>query len=125
MVTGPELRALMAERMTERQLQDAVRKAAVENGWLHFHPHDSRRSEPGWPDSVFVKGDRVLYRELKAAKGRLSPAQRKWLDALVIAGQDVAIWRPEHSVSGHIFRVLAGEADTLILFPGDVLKGKH
>jgi hypothetical protein len=118
-------RARLAASMTERQLQDAVRRAARETGWLHFHPHDSRRSEPGWPDSVFVKGDRLLYRELKAAKGRLSPAQREWLDALAIAGQDVAVWRPEHSVSGHIFRVLAGADDTFRLGPGDVLKGKH
>jgi hypothetical protein len=118
-------RALLADSMTERQLQDAVRRAAAETGWLHYHPYDSRRSEPGWPDSVFVKGDRILYRELKAAKGRLTPAQRQWLDALAIAGQDVAVWRPEHSVSGHIYRVLAGAEDALRLDPGAVLKGKH
>jgi len=59
-----------------------------------YHTHDSRRSEPGYPD-VTVCGPRgVLFRELKAERGRLSPDQRVWLERLREAGGDAAVWRP-------------------------------
>jgi len=62
-------------------------------GWLVYHTHDSRRSQPGFPDLVLVR-DRVLYRELKAATGRVSAEQQVWLDRLERAGADAAVWRP-------------------------------
>lgn len=84
--------------MRERDLQQAVIDLARLLGWLAYHPYDSRRSEPGFPDLVLVhpaKG-RVLYRELKSERGRLSPAQRKWISALNQAGADADVWYPRH-----------------------------
>jgi len=49
----------------------------------------------GWPDLVLVKGERVLFRELKTDRGVLSPEQREWRDALQAAGADYAVWRPK------------------------------
>lgn len=88
-----ELDALFGS-MPESTLQELIRRTALLHGWLYYHTHDSRRSDPGFPDTVLVKGTRVLYREVKAQKGRLSADQKKWGDALLAAGADWAVWRP-------------------------------
>ncbi|MFZ8417681.1 VRR-NUC domain-containing protein, partial [Staphylococcus aureus] len=51
----------------------------------------------GFPDLVLVHGDRgrILYRELKSTKGRVSPAQTEWINDLISAGQDAGVWRPQ------------------------------
>ena len=79
--------------MTEKQFQSHLVQYAKNRGWLVYHTYDSRRCEPGFPDLVLVR-EVVLYRELKSEKGRVTPAQRKWGDALLTAGQDFKIWRP-------------------------------
>ncbi len=81
--------------MTERELLDAVRDACRWSSLLVYHTFDSRRSEPGFPDLVVVGPHGVIFRELKADRGRLSPDQRRWLDRLTQAGADAAVWRPD------------------------------
>ena len=78
---------------TEKQFQAQVIQVAKLFGWHYYHPYDSRRSPPGFPDLVLVK-DRVLFRELKTDKGRVSPAQKTWGVKLTDAGADWSIWRP-------------------------------
>lgn len=84
--------------MTEAQLQDAIRDLAKLRGWLFFHPYDSRRSTPGWPDLFLVhpRTGQIVVAELKSASGRLSPAQQQWIAAFAAAGITVHVWRPEH-----------------------------
>ena len=50
----------------------------------------------GWPDLVLVHPTRgtVLFRELKAEKGRLDPKQVAWGRWLTAAGCDWAMWKP-------------------------------
>jgi hypothetical protein len=104
MLTAAEFRDLTARQMTERALQDAVVELASRLGWLTYHTHDSRRSQPGFPDLVLVHEPwrRLLVVELKREKGRLSPAQRVWLDALAAAGVTTAVWRPSQLLDGTI-----------------------
>jgi hypothetical protein len=45
----------------------------------------------GWPDSVII-GTHVIYRELKAEHGQLSPEQRAVGDKLKAAGADWKVW---------------------------------
>lgn len=80
---------------TEREagFQDAIVTAARYLNWTVYHTHDSRRSEPGFPDLVLVR-DRVLFREVKTEKGRLTEEQLHWQTALAGAGADVSVWRP-------------------------------
>lgn len=92
--------------ITEKQLTQTVRQLARTLGFLEFHPYDSRRSTPGFPDLVLVGRGRVLYRELKTETGRVSPEQKVWLDALQSAGQDAGIWRPPDLYSGLIAKDL-------------------
>ena len=71
-----------APMQTEQQFQDAVVELAELNGWLCYHTYDSRRSDPGFPDMVMVRGAVVIFAELKTERGRVSRPQREWLDAL-------------------------------------------
>jgi hypothetical protein len=94
------------ETLTERELQNAVIELAGYLGWRTYHTHDSRRSNPGFPDLVLVR-DRLIFAELKSAKGRLSPAQQFWLaDLEHDAGQEVYVWRPSDWLDGTIEQIL-------------------
>lgn len=96
---------MVAESMSEKQFQDHVVAMAKRLGWLTYHTHDSRRSAPGFPDLVMVRGT-VLYRELKAANGVVSNHQDVWLRALRVAGVDADVWKPKDLMSGRIEREL-------------------
>lgn len=102
-----EYRQMLGASMSEKQLQEHVIALARRLGWLAYHTHDSRRSEPGFPDLVLVR-EVVLYRELKAANGVLSPAQKTWLQGLSVAGCDAGLWRPAQLLDGTIERELRG-----------------
>ena len=78
---------------TERQWQAQVVNLATMLGWLTYHTHDSRGSEPGFPDLVLVR-DRVVFAELKTEKGRIRYEQTVWLERLRQAGSEVYLWRP-------------------------------
>lgn len=98
--------------MTEAELMRAVTELARGLGWICYHTHDSRRSEAGFPDLVMVRGDRILYRELKTGHGRVKPEQQVWLDALAAADGDATVWRPADLESGEIARdLMRGERD--------------
>lgn len=96
-----EYRAMMADSMSEKQFQDHVVALAHRLGWLVYHTHDSRRSAPGFPDLVLVRGT-TLFRELKAANGVVSKDQRVWLTALETAGEDAGVWKPKDLMSGRV-----------------------
>jgi hypothetical protein len=80
--------------MTEKAFQAMVVKLARLCGWTCYHTFDSRRSEPGFVDLVMVRGADLLFVECKSERGRLRPAQEKWRDLLLAAGQDWRCWRP-------------------------------
>lgn len=95
-ISSAEYIAMVAKTMTEKQLQDAIVGAAQRLNWLVYHTHDSRRSQPGFPDLVLVHPGRkvTLFRELKTMTGKVTTTQQQWLDGLTTAGQDAAVWRP-------------------------------
>lgn len=103
-------RALVASQMTEKSLQAQVITTARTAGWLVYHTHDSRRSQPGFPDLVLVHPRRqlVLYRELKTERGRVRPEQRQWLTALAEAGADAGVWRPSDWLGERVVAELMG-----------------
>ena len=89
----------------EKEWQQQVVQLFRQLGWTAYHSHDSRRSQPGFPDLVLVR-ERVIYLELKREKGSLSDKQRDWIRALVKADAEVYVVRPRHLEA--IGRVLAG-----------------
>lgn len=53
------------------------------------------RNDPGWPDRVYVRGDRLIFVELKTDRGRLSDDQKVWLGRLsAVRRVEVYIARP-------------------------------
>lgn len=74
-------------------------------GWLVEH-HRTVKTESGrhmtaimgdkgWPDFTFShpKKKITLFREIKGAKTRVEPDQKRWLASLAASGLDVDIWR--------------------------------
>lgn len=81
--------------MNEAQWQAKVVEFARWNGWHVFHPYYSRRSEPGWPDLSMIRGDRLVFAELKSRTGRVSPPQHHVLGLLAaVPHVEVYLWRP-------------------------------
>ena len=91
--------------LSEAGFQSSIIELAQLRGWKVCHFSDSRRPGPygqwvgdsgarGWPDLVLVRGKTTLFRELKSEKGRLTPQQKEWLEALQEAGQNAKVWRP-------------------------------
>lgn len=93
---GPRAIALS---LSEKQFTEMVVDRARWQGWLVFHPLAARTSKgwrtagqgtpQGFPDLTLAKDGRVLFVELKSERGRLTEAQKTWLEAL--GGH---VWRP-------------------------------
>jgi len=83
-------------KLSEQDFMQQIIDLAHLYGWMAYHTFDSRRSAPGYPDLAFCHPTRGEYflAELKAEKGRLSPAQQRWIDALRAAHVETYIWRP-------------------------------
>jgi|SRR5215472_17895169 len=96
--------------MSEAELQERVRGMCAQLGLYHYHPHDSRRSEPGWPDSTIIGPNGVMFRELKNATRQLTSAQRAVGYRLQALSQDWAVWRPADLLSGRVAAELAALA---------------
>jgi VRR-NUC domain len=98
----------IATRMPERVLESAIRNICRDVGLVYiYHTFDSRRSQPGFPDLVIAGKNGLIMRELKTEKGVLSAAQKRWGEALTLAGVNYAVWRPRDLLSGHIANELA------------------
>jgi hypothetical protein len=97
----------VAHSLSEEAFSAQVSELAGYCGWkLRYHTHDSRRSTAGFPDWIFCRPPELLAVELKTEKGRLSDAQRHWLQALEMCGIEVHVWRPSDlpSIMGRLKR---------------------
>ena len=90
---------------SEADLLRAVLELAATFGWLAHHQRPGLNQRGRWAsqiqgdaggvDVTLVRAPRVLFWELKSAKGRLSPAQGQWRAALeACPGVEYAVWRP-------------------------------
>ena len=85
------------QEMTEADLQRSVMDLARRYGWVAYHVPDSRRATArGCPDLIMVNEGqtRVMFAELKTAKGKLRTEQVFWIGVLEAAGIEVHVWRP-------------------------------
>jgi hypothetical protein len=102
---APSLKEMIGASMSEAELQNNIVELANVFGWLVFHDHDSRMNNPGFPDLVLVR-ERVIYAELKNAKGKYRPDQKVWMRQLIGAGESCFLWRPAHWQDGSIEKEL-------------------
>ena len=63
---------------------------------LIYHTRYSLGSESGWLDLVLIRrrDKKILFRELKTEKGKLSKRQSAIIDLLTACGLDAGVWRP-------------------------------
>lgn len=87
--------------ITEREWQSQVQRLASSLGWKFYHAPDNKpingriqKVVAGFPDLVLVKGDRLIFAELKRELGIVAEAQLEWLDALAATGAECYVWRP-------------------------------
>ena len=104
---------IIAEAMSEDELQESVMRLGRYRGWLVYHTYRSVRSEPGFPDCVMVRRDVLLLAELKREGKDPTKPQREWLRRLkgvseAVGGYHVQahVWRPSDWLSGEVERVL-------------------
>jgi hypothetical protein len=104
--------------VTEREFRQQIvgpKGLATILGWLHagFRPAQTAHGwrtpvtgelGAGWPDLtlVRVRDRRLLFVELKAETGEVSPAQHAVHATLRGAGLDVVVWRPSDWATGEI-----------------------
>jgi len=86
--------------LTERQFQDQIVELAHRFGWLVVHHGGNQHKRAyydttGFPDLLLVgPTGKVLFRELKAAAGKLTVSQERWAHLLEERKADYALWRP-------------------------------
>lgn len=91
---------------SEAGFTKAVLGLAKLHGWCsaHFRPALTQTGKwvtavqgdgKGFPDLVLVRGTRLIFAELKSAKGTVKPEQTQWLLRLGGAGAECYIWRPK------------------------------
>lgn len=91
----------MSPPMSEARFQADIIDLFTRTGWKHHHAHDSRRSVPGLPDLLLVhRKHGIVFAELKTDRGRTTPEQDAWIEALNVAsraqggGTCAVVWRP-------------------------------
>ena len=118
MTTG---RQLLLGAVSEDEFARQVKRWAARAGWCGYHVrysqavvegvhttrHDGHGDAFGMPDWIFAKeGSPLILTELKAATGRVSKDQKRWLEVLDSAtGVWSGVWRPD--MEDEIRRVLA------------------
>ena len=124
-MTPDEYRKMLAEAMSEKDLQTHVRRVAKVNGWRAFCWWSSLHSPAGWPDLVLVReidrGDpdldwlwdlrgypkaEMIFAECKKEGGKVTPEQADVLALLRLTRHGVYVWKPSNLLSGEIEEIL-------------------
>jgi hypothetical protein len=80
---------------SEKGFLQAVRQLARLYHWREYHTHDARHSSKGFPDLCLCRPPRLLFIELKSARGSVTPEQEAWLQDLArVPGTEVFVFRP-------------------------------
>jgi VRR-NUC domain len=86
-------------RISERRFAQQIVEHAELMGWRVYHTHRSEHSPAGFPRSLVLcrvrhARPRIVWLEVKAERGRLTDAQRAWVNDLADCGQEVHVVRP-------------------------------
>lgn len=100
---------------SEAQFQQMVVDRARALGWKVMHVYRARgrqgtwltnTSSKGYPDLTLVRRGRLMFVELKAERGEMSPEQVEWLTDLQTVGGTVEAYVVRPSQVGALFRRL-------------------
>lgn len=100
-------RAALDATVSETTFRGAVCDLLTARNWRWSYIPDSRKVQghAGIPDIIAVRGERLLFIELKTERGRLSPAQQVWHKALDFTAAESYVFRPHDAQ--RIERILA------------------
>jgi hypothetical protein len=86
---------LYRDSSSEADIRATIMGEAPYLGWLVSYTPDSRKDQgdAGRPDLMLARRGRVVFVELKSARGTVRPAQKRWIDAL---GENVYLIRPSN-----------------------------
>jgi hypothetical protein len=88
---NPQLISTISEKNFQAQVVQLARLC----GWQVYHTFDSRRSAAGFLDLTLVRGQHLIFAELKREDGRLSVPQKDWLERLSnVTEVSTHLWRP-------------------------------
>lgn len=93
----------MSNNISEASFQKMVIQIAQSNGWKYYHPPDNIPNKQGkrqnivsgYPDLTLVRGERLIFAELKRNTGYASKEQKEWIEALSTAKAEAYIWKPK------------------------------
>ena len=74
--------------VSETEMQGSLITIGRTFDWLAYATFRSFRSEPGFPDIVFVKSPSVLFVEVKTEKGKLRKGRMNKAGSRWLPGQD-------------------------------------
>lgn len=82
--------------------------------WMHQRPAQTQRGwrtalegDPGFPDFLAARRGRLLFIEAKSGRGRLSPAQVAWREAISLSScAEYHLWGRDDLESGKVQEVL-------------------
>lgn len=97
---------MIIKAISEKEFLRTVAELATITGWQFYHPlpSASRRGKwatwqmgsVGFPDMTLVRGERLIFAELKVRNNKLTEEQKSWLEKLKAVKQvEVHVWRPE------------------------------
>ena len=83
---------------SEKAFQADVVKEAKRTGWRFYHVRFSYQSRIGYPDLTLWR-ERIIWIELKAEDGVVSPEQAEIHEELRAAGGEVYVFKPSQWLS--------------------------
>ena len=93
-----ELRDKINKSMSEAEYLAQIISLLELLGWEYYHVFEqrayARRTSKGFPDIVAIRHTRVLFLEVKSERGKVSPEQKTWLNALKATGNEAYVLRP-------------------------------
>ena len=99
-----KITATISEKQFRQQIIDLLRLF----GWKYYFTWTSLHSPSGFPDIIALRDGMLIIAELKSEKGRVTPAQKRWLEAFGgLANCWAFVWKP--SMWDSIVAVLGGE----------------
>ena len=90
----------------EQSFQHKVQELGRAYGWQDWHVLRSKGMRAGFPDLVLMRPPELIWIELKAKKGKVTPAQAQMHDDLRASGQRIYLWYDTDEVWGEIQEAL-------------------
>ncbi len=91
--------------ISEQEFQTQIIDLARRFDWRYFHARPGKTAggrwatqmsgDPGYPDLTMVRGNRLIFAELKTDAGKATDQQVEWLSALnAVEHRTAQLWRP-------------------------------